>query len=236
MCRLAYFPSRKPFWVKEWLIQLEKSAGGNGNGVVTGGQLTKGLSLCVSKAAKIIEESGQPALFHTRLVSCGPTVDDLCHPFQTRYGWLAHNGHWVQGAMAAEILNCLKGSWSDSKVFALLADKLGFYQACERFEPMGVWLMMSQKGRLSVYVRGGSLYYHPKTGIVGSVPPSGMDSEWVRVPDGFYSQRAVESWRTSPPAVKHEPAPRLIEDSKPWWSDYDPTLWATKENWRRPVS
>ncbi|MDE2104739.1 MAG: hypothetical protein KGL39_46310, partial [Patescibacteria group bacterium] len=144
MCRLAYI--RRPFdGMQEWLEQLERSCGGDGNGVAVGNGLVKGVSLTVQQTVIEIERHAKRnhgwahSLWHTRKTSSGGDCDQLCHPFACDNGWLAHNGHWHQMAMEAKKF---RGNWSDTRMFSLLVDRTGFADAITKYEPPGVWLHM----------------------------------------------------------------------------------------------
>src|SRR6267142_138833 len=139
MCRLAYIT--RPFTgLKDWLLQMEKSLGGDGNGVVTSKKLLKGVDVTIQQIIDEIEETKMPSLFHTRKASSGSKCDRLCHPFPCRKGFLVHNGHWTEGDYASHILkdttNC--ELTSDTEVFSKIVDKLGFEKACEKYEPDGI--------------------------------------------------------------------------------------------------
>lgn len=187
MCRLAFITERFE-GVKNWLSKMEKSMGGDGNGVVIGGQLLKGVNVSIDRISTMIMETTPSALFHTRRVSSGFKSDGLCHPFPCRKGFLAHNGHWDDGHNAACILDDLrvfKTFASDSQVFSYIVDKIGFERAVTRYKPDGVWLFVNKKGKLFVYKSFGSLYYSPEYDAWGSEEAD--EGYWYPVESGYYT-------------------------------------------------
>ncbi len=188
MCRLAYVTKRFK-GMRQWFAEMETSKGGHGNGVAIADEIWKGVNLSVDDTVTILQGSGRPALWHTRWCSSGDKCNELCHPFHCGKGWLVHNGHWMQGDWSASVLTdldtCKGDPVSDTKVFAMLATKLGFIPACERYQPAGVWLRMDYKGRLTVYKHGGSLYYSTDLRCWGSEPYK-HNGNWYSVADGLY--------------------------------------------------
>ena len=193
MCRLAYIPAgTRPAWLLAYLHQLEDSLGGDGNGVAVGDACRKGRRVSLEAVLRFMEKHPGAALFHTRAASSGGISDALCHPFWTGRGWLAHNGHWVVGASAAEVLGAITSQvWSDSRVFAWCVRRRGFAVACAKLRPSGVWLHMTPRGRLSFFMNGGPLYYHVPSGIIGSEPFVPSVRQWRRLRAQFYSQAVV---------------------------------------------
>jgi hypothetical protein len=186
MCRLAFITERFP--VKDWLQQLEKSMGGDGNGIAIGKTLIKGVKVTIDKISDIIMNSKEPALFHTRRVSSGIKNDHLCHPFPCRKGFLAHNGHWTDGHNAACVLDdlrFLKEFASDSQVFSFVVDKIGFERAVTKYKPDGVWFFLNKKGKLFVYKNYGVVYYSPEYDAWGSEKSD--EGHWYAVEDGYYT-------------------------------------------------
>lgn len=155
MCRLLYLPAGvRPKSLETDLFLLETKMGGHGNGIgfVVGGKeyIYKGEKYTVEECAKMLNEyPDYPALFHTRMVSCGGKTDDLCHPFSASMGKagedagiLVHNGHWDKGAFATSVL---AGEWSDTKVASLYIHLHGWAAFC-RLAPSGAWLYLTEEG------------------------------------------------------------------------------------------
>lgn len=199
MCRLAYIP--KPFpGMADWLAEMEKSKGGDGTGLAIGSRLVKAVkhdakwaAFEISRhawAAKKAHCKMTPALWHTRWTSSGQTTDVLCHPFACGGGFLAHNGHWAyMHEHASRYTN-----YSDTRMFAeTVVERIGFEKGVKAYNPPGVWLhMLSGDGRLAVWKLGGSLWYNPQLGVLGSQPPIFGDDRWHRVDDGWYSYQTVK--------------------------------------------
>ncbi len=191
MCRLAFI--ERPFkGLETWLKQLERSAGGNGNGVAVGRQVLKGIKLSVVATVAAMHnlqpprrgrKRPLPALWHTRRTSSGNSVDQLCHPHRCAGGWLAHNGHWSIAHTEAMKLTG-RGPMSDTRFFSLLVQHRGFLKAAREFRPPGVWLHMRDNGSLAAWKSGGSLWHCPELGAWGSEPAT--MGAWHRVADGEY--------------------------------------------------
>jgi len=194
MCRLLYLPSKvrpKRVVLIEWLESLIASQGGDGNGLATlRGGVVKGLSLDAEQCADLILASRGAALWHTRAVSSGIKSDDLCHPFDTGHGWLAHNGHWHQGAFAAKLF---QGSWSDTAIAAYWIELYGWDSFCRECR-VGVWLHLTPRG-LQVLYCSGSLYVESRTGALCS-EPTRLWGDWQPVRPGAY--QAGERPKTEP--------------------------------------
>lgn len=210
MCRLAYIP--KPFdGMKDWLEQMERSAGGHGGGVAAGKWLLKGIQvdarttaremLLVHLAAKKGKRKLPPLLWHTRLTSSGGHHNDLCHPFACDDGHLVHNGHWQ--AMHEQARKVQGTPMSDTRLFSFVVDKNGFINAVLDNDPPGVWMHMDHDGQLAVWKRGGSLVYCPDMGVWGSEPAN--VGKWYNVSDGVYDY-GEEPYLTT---VATRPQPRM---------------------------
>jgi hypothetical protein len=191
MCRLAYIT--RPFdGLTDWLRQLEKSCGGDGNGAAVGKAHVKGVKLSVEhtvgfwhdmrKAHQSKKLAMPPMLWHTRRTSSGGDCDELCHPFECDGGWLVHNGHWQMAHERANRLT-MKQPMSDTRFFSMVVDELGFEKAVEEFTPPGVWLHMLRNGQLSVFKGSGQLVYSPDLDAWGSEPAS--VGEWFTVDSGL---------------------------------------------------
>jgi hypothetical protein len=189
MCRLAFI-TRRFAGIPDWLEQMEKSFGGDGNGIATlANGIRKGVNLSVKGTVDILEQERGPALWHSRKVSSGMKCDELCHPFPTAGGFLVHNGHWSEGARMAEVLDTIyEGDYSDTWLMARLIRVLGFRKAVNRYKPSGVWLYMSKKGNLGIYKNGGNLWHSGKLRAFGSEAPANTEKwhHWHRVADGLY--------------------------------------------------
>lgn len=185
MCRLAYF-GRHFDALPAWLLQLEKSFGGDGTGFATQGVMFKAVDMTAEQSYDKIKTVKAPVLWHTRKCSSGRKVDELCHPFPCDGGFLVHNGHWYEGDMAARAMSDIgeiTDELSDTAFFARLVDSLGFASAVIKYKPSGVWLHMNHRGRLALYKNGGSLHYCPKLQAWGSEPaPQG---KWWEISNGY---------------------------------------------------
>jgi hypothetical protein len=177
----------------QWFAQLEKSCGGDGNGVAVGDDMCKGLRLQTKACARIVLQSVRPALFHTRYSSVGGRRNSLCHPFDCCGGWLIHNGHWEAGAMEANRQWALGGPMkSDTQVMSEYVDKHGFAKTLRKILPPGVWLWMNRKtDELWVYKFGGSLWICEKLGALGSEPAP--EGKWLQVQNGLYTLHDFQS-------------------------------------------
>ena len=98
MCRIAIGPldsfSRKE--LTRIFNYLEKSNGGDGNGVWIEGKVEKGLKLTPALIAAKIYNAGKKRkgrfVFHTRLRSVGKVENAALHPLETGSGFLVQNG------------------------------------------------------------------------------------------------------------------------------------------------
>ncbi len=192
MCRLAFVT--RPFdGLTAWLRQLERSAGGHGNGAAVGGRHCKGTRLSVHhtvgfwhdlrRTAKAKHKVRPPMLWHTRRTSSGATLDELCHPFPCAGGWLAHNGHWPLAHERGLAMQAEHGPMSDTRFFSMVVGEMGFERAVDRFTPPGVWLHMLRCGRLAVYKGSGSLCWSPDLDAWGSEPAD--VGEWWQLDSGL---------------------------------------------------
>lgn len=184
MCRLLYLPPsapRKRSLLKAIFDQLEKSFGGDGNGFATmRGGIVKGVGLSTSKCAKLVSRCRGNVIWHTRRRSCGPKTAELCHPFRTGNGYLAHNGHSGKFMVAAWML---KGTWSDSKVAAYFCRLYGWNKLCQETDG-GVWLHLTSRGCYVCY-DSGSLVVEAQTGALSS-EPLGAWGDWRPAEHGCY--------------------------------------------------
>ena len=181
MCRLAHVTTRFP-GIEKWFNTMQRSFGGDGNGVAIATKRLRGVGLTNRKIASWIYRTDYPALYHTRRVSVGARINDLCHPFHCGGGWLAHNGTWMAGLDIVK-----KHGISDSLAMAMLIDgRFGgsFAAAMRRLRPAGVWLWAADGG-LFVHVGSGQLYYSPSLDAWGSEPAEYGD-DWYRVAVGDY--------------------------------------------------
>ncbi len=101
MCRLSYIGNNKidRIFLAELFKDLEKSAGGDGNGIggFVGGSpfITKSIVIPVEEFAntQINHEWDNGFLFHTRRASVGVIDNNNCHPFMWGDTITIHNGH-----------------------------------------------------------------------------------------------------------------------------------------------
>ena len=186
MCRLLFLrrgACRKITSLQPWLDRLVASNGGDGNGYATmkGGSV-KGVGLSAEECAHAIcgPLRKSNVVWHTRLISCGGKVDELCHPFGTGMGYLIHNGHWMKGAFAAKLM---AGEWSDSRVAALYTRLYGWGSLCHHVDS-GVWIHLIKEG-VQVCYKSGSLYVELQTGSLCS-EPCPLWGEWAPAQEGIY--------------------------------------------------
>lgn len=148
MCRQLWLPpgdvGRDTTDLMGFLMKLEESCGGHGNGVgwiepatnriMIAKSVNMSLGLCVD--ALVDRPLGAWGIFHTRFVSTGQKDDKGCHPHFYEHRWkidgkkfsrrvlLTHNGTWTEwwGAVVALQRNFP----SDSASIAALIAKHGF--------------------------------------------------------------------------------------------------------------
>lgn len=144
MCRLCMLDRTSVEWLyleseedrlTPFLKQLEKSQGGDGNGVAAlhkRGRVSwlKGTALHVRACtAWILQEyldGAQYFMFHTRRASLGTINTDNCHPFVTGKTCLAHNGHDSELITVAEKeLKYDAQGYPDSRAALFLLDEYG---------------------------------------------------------------------------------------------------------------
>lgn len=104
MCRVSLMNKegmkkiQKDYGLVEFLLYLEHSCGGHGNGLslMKNGKVTylhKGVTYnCYSIAKKMLTTDFDWAVFHTRIKSVGVVQDKNCHPFRSGKTVLAMNG------------------------------------------------------------------------------------------------------------------------------------------------
>lgn len=144
MCRQAWFPpgdsARDARALTDYFRQLEKSAGGHGNGAgwmdpTTGKyRVEKALRMSCSEAAQMVAARPRDAwgIFHTRLASAGVRDDRGCHPHvyesqqedraKRRLVVLTHNGTWSQWEGACVAVG-VKYPNDSACIAALIADR-----------------------------------------------------------------------------------------------------------------
>lgn len=98
MCRIAIGPFDQ-FSKKELtriFAYLEKSNGGDGNGIWVEGAVEKDLKMTPALAAARVKQLGKEKkgkfVFHTRLRSVGKVENSALHPLRAGQGWLVQNG------------------------------------------------------------------------------------------------------------------------------------------------
>lgn len=103
MCRQAFFPPDTDVGhskVEELLSYWMKGQGGDGAGVVgrVGDKIhiMRGMKANAKTLAEFMKTRGNEKgwLFHTRLASSGPKVEELVQPFVSKEWAFTHNGHW----------------------------------------------------------------------------------------------------------------------------------------------
>lgn len=114
MCRIALTNSKSLQNIAIILRKLEKSNGGDGNGIALlnhEGQLLffrKGYEYSIKNIIRDISrylDDYSLLLFHTRLASSGGICDELCHPFAGERFILVHNGHFTSVENISKMLN-----------------------------------------------------------------------------------------------------------------------------------
>jgi len=137
MCRIALLPSGyKGEKIVDFLDDLEKSKGGDGNGFGwfnkrNEAQVIKGLKV-KNKTINTIKPASDMVLYHTRIASAGETNDENTQPFITKADGgdpfiLCHNGTWTTYAEYKKILLMMGKlkvkhykEWSDTRFMAHL--------------------------------------------------------------------------------------------------------------------
>ena len=103
MCRIAFFPPRTD--VKDPLVMphlgyLVEYQGGDGAGIGTWSGdkqvMIKGMQHDGKSLGRILKKRGNETgwLFHARLASVGPKVNELTQPMSAGDELFVHNGHW----------------------------------------------------------------------------------------------------------------------------------------------
>lgn len=188
MCRLLY--AKKPFKEElEYLVQLEHSMGGDGNGaafIKPEPHVIKGVKLTCKEIVDHHRKVGGPMLFHTRAASQGKVCDSLCQPFQTKYGFVAHNGHWICDSLLKYLSKRDKiKDISDSLVIAYIVDEFGF-ASLEEFSVSGVVLYMNNYGKLKYYTKFGSLCKSKNELVIASEPLKSKRHRFVELSRKLY--------------------------------------------------
>lgn len=182
MCRIAYVPEPAMLDQEDFLhlfSHLEKSMGGDGNGLVTTTDGTlrafKGVGMGVKFLARIADNANGPVLFHTRRATTGGICNALCQPFVGNGTALVHNGIW-RGWDGPAMELILQGSLdanapiNDSLAAAALVANYGRY-TLEAISS-GVFVVMTTKGAW-LHLRSGTFKYCEDMGIYASDFPKG---------------------------------------------------------------
>lgn len=160
MCRIAFHsPGFDVSELTNVYAQLQKSNGGHGNGYWNPDMEapTKGVNVTSKELAELAALAISPSVFHTRLVSTGSKVDNLCHPFPVSElgGVLVHNGTW------SGWLGYNKESWSngssDTSLVAELISKYGpGVLLSSAMSKSGVWMYVQPNGEAIFVKRSGA--------------------------------------------------------------------------------
>ncbi len=162
MCRLAIFGGiQKVGPLTTSLEQLEKSMGGDGNGVWNSleGEILKGVNITPAEIAE--EVAGKPGfnLFHTRMSTAGGVRSEINHPFAAGEWVLAHNGHWSSWFSYAE------GTISDTQTAASIVEKHGPGVLLNpEFDHSGVWVVANEDGAYVLHRGWTNFYLQPLKG------------------------------------------------------------------------
>lgn len=163
MCRIAILTNPiKINNLDKWLEALEKSGGGDGNGIayVDKGKIKieKSMKMTTASLSQRINKNkyALPILFHTRKVSKGGKTDELCHPFYVTDNLaIVHNGTWT---------NYEHGMWtllsrgfpissikeqSDTSLTAILINEFGI-EILDIIKS-GIWVTMDNKRKFTLY-------------------------------------------------------------------------------------
>jgi hypothetical protein len=179
-----YLPSnfpRDPEILIPWMEELENYFGGDGCGIATiRTGIRKGVLLTAKDSALLVSRTTTPVVWHTRKISCGQKIDELCHPFKTSRGYLVHNGHWQKGAFSSLLLD---GQWSDTKIAAHFIYLYGWKKFVKEVNS-GVWIHLVKGGAEVCYVSG-DLYVEQETGALASGPCKSW-GDWGPAKPGTY--------------------------------------------------
>lgn len=192
MCRLYFNPkpaNRGLVGLTSQFEQLERVAGGHGNGValLNQGRVIKGLNKKSDDLAAAAIDDGGPMMFHTRLASIGTISDQLCQPFKVAPLIVAHNGHWwgwndaLTAMLAARKLSYVPQHLSDSLVGALAARAWGSF-VISSYIQTGVWMLADLKTtepKVMVAVNTGDFCVNLTTGEAASQPVDWVKSDKV---------------------------------------------------------
>lgn len=177
MCRIAYVPCPALLEIGDFtdlFSYLEKSVGGDGNGLATvidgSIKVFKGVRLDVKVLARIAAHAEGPVLFHTRRATTGGICNALCQPFVDNGTALVHNGIW-RGWDGPAMELILQGSLdanapiNDSLAAATLVANYGRY-TLEAINS-GVFVVMRRKGAW-LHLRQGTFKYCEELGVYAS--------------------------------------------------------------------
>jgi hypothetical protein len=162
------------------LNQLERSYGGDGNGVYSAdtGAIVRGVDLTTAEIAYDTFAVDALHVFHTRYATAGGARSSLNHPFTAGAYALAHNGHWSgykryapHGAVT-----------SDTETAAGLVARHGLGILLDpAFNGSGVWIaghecgayVINRSGRKKSFyfhtLRGGG-YFHASEDVSAHLP------------------------------------------------------------------
>lgn len=160
MCRLALFNREAILFLGHdldvLLCHLEKSLGGDGNGIGMLWQesehikVRKGVHFQAKHAAGelrfAVQQGADWSLFHTRMATAGGICSRACHPFQRGRLVLAHNGHddlFAQLGAATQKprsdSSALTEYWAKRQVpIALLSGRRGVFLGFHQNQPFVV--------------------------------------------------------------------------------------------------
>lgn len=143
MCRLAFFPDEfvynaQPSAILSFLMYLEKSQGGDGNGFyyLDNDELVKSIETPLGK----LFDGYRPFLFHTRKATHGAINDFNCQPINRKRYVIVHNGIFSDNSLAP-LFNLDLGEVSDSHLIDYLIEKFGFLKFFRSFSGYGVILV-----------------------------------------------------------------------------------------------
>jgi len=143
MCRIAYFPEEfvykaDPSSILSFLMYLEKSQGGDGNGFyyLDTDELVKSIETPIAN----LFEYYRPFFFHTRKATHGAINDFNCQPINRKRYIILHNGIFSDNSLAP-LFNLDLGEVSDSHLIDHLIEKFGFLKFFRSFSGYGVILV-----------------------------------------------------------------------------------------------
>lgn len=146
MCRIFFNPSKTTSFttlsLDDFFIRLEKSGGGDGNGIFS---FERNVLLRSISYMPWLDEPKGMLIFHTRKATNGLVRDYNCQPFVGDRYIVAHNGVFSAVENYAKILGYPHPSekYSDSYVMAWIIEKVGILNFYTAFEDKGYGVILA---------------------------------------------------------------------------------------------